>query len=68
MDLATLKNRISSNTPIYFVDKKIEIIFIYEIFGLVDIKEDNNEDIFVVDISTLSNKPYFEKSICISKL
>ncbi|MHB9924602.1 hypothetical protein [Clostridium botulinum] len=68
MRLTALKDRIMNNKPIYFQEKMVSIICIYDIFGLVDIKEIGNEDICVVDILTLSDIPYSEKSICINKL
>lgn len=66
MDIFTLENRISSHLPIYYGDKVVEVIEIYDDFGLVEINWIDGEKNFVVDIKTLSEKPSEEISISLS--
>jgi|GEM_PF-5159049 len=36
MNLAILNDRLMNNKPIYFQKKRVSIICIYDVFGLVD--------------------------------
>lgn len=63
MDVVTLKNRISSNLPIYLGDKSISIVDIFEVFNLIEVKLIDEDKSFVVDIKTLRENPNKELSI-----
>jgi len=63
MDVTTLKNRISSNLPIYIGDKCISILDIFEVFNLIEVKLIDEDKSFVVDIKTLREDASKELSI-----
>ncbi len=63
MDILTLKNRVSSNLPIYLGGKSISVIDIFEIFNLIEVKLIDEDKSFVVDIKTLREDSNKELSI-----
>ncbi|APC80419.1 TPA: hypothetical protein ACXDAZ_003154 [Clostridium botulinum] len=63
MDVITLKNRISSNLPIYLGDKSISVVDTFEVFNLIEVKLIDDDKSFVVDIKTLRENPSKELSI-----
>lgn len=68
MDILTLKNRITLNLPIYLEDKNVDIVEIFDLFNLVEIKINDNEKSFVIDVGALTESPTKELSIPINFL
>lgn len=54
MDILNLKKRIQEKKPIFYGNKEIKIVKIYETFKLIDISYISNSQIFTVDIMGLN--------------
>jgi len=63
LDILTLKNRITLNLPIYLEDKNVDIVEIFDLFNLVEVKNKDNEKSFVIDAGALTESPIKELSI-----
>lgn len=53
MDIQTLKHRTKFKLPIYLEEEIITVIEVYEVFNLIKVKLNGEDETFVVDIITL---------------
>lgn len=53
MDILNLKKRIQEKKPIFYGNKEVKIVKIYETFKLIDISFFSNSQIFIVDVMVL---------------
>lgn len=63
MDILTLKNRITLNLPIYLEDKNVYIVEVIDLFNLAEVKNENKQKSFIIDIGALTEMPIKELSI-----
>lgn len=57
MEILDLKQSLLNNSPLYYGRKKISVIKIYEIFNLIDVIYDDEEEIFTIDLMSIIKKP-----------
>ncbi|CCL32149.1 TPA: hypothetical protein ACSVPQ_002458 [Clostridioides difficile] len=63
MDIQTLKHRTKFKLPIYLGEEIITVIEVYEVFNLIEVKLNGEDETFVVDIITLKEESYNDKGI-----
>ena len=68
MSISKLRKRLQKNRPIFYGDKKVKVIKIYEKFMLVDISYYCGSQIFTVDILILNDQPINEIKLHNSKI
>lgn len=58
MRILDLKQSLIDNSPLYYGNRQIKIIKIYDVFNLIDvIFDEDEEDIFTIDLMSIIRQP-----------
>lgn len=68
MNIIQIKECIKSKRQLYIYEKKIEILNMYELFNICEIRYIESRIIKVVNIKVLKDEPVILRRICLSSL
>ena len=68
MEILDLKQSLLNNSPLYYGKKKISVINIYDVFNLIDIIYEDEEEIFTIDLMSIIKQPSQDVYIDINKM
>lgn len=68
MELLDLKQSLFNNSPLYYGKKRIIVIKIYEVFNLIDVIYENEENIFTIDLMSIIKQPSQDVYIDVNKM
>jgi hypothetical protein len=52
-----LKQSLINNSPLYYGNKQIRIMKIYEVFNLIDVVYEDEKDVFTIDLMSINKQP-----------
>ncbi|PGY12026.1 hypothetical protein [Bacillus cereus] len=68
MGILDLKQSLLENSPLYYENKRIKVIEIYDLFNLVDVIYENEEIIFTIDLMSIIKQPNQDIYINLNKI
>jgi len=68
VEILELKQSLLANSPLYYGNKKIRIIEIYDLFNLVDVIYEDEEAVFTIDQMSIIQQPNQEIYINLNKI